>query len=306
MKKRHKIERPDFESESSEDCESSSSSIPADDFCLPDGCPERIDTPKFPSPTSCLSEERLHALEEKIDSANRLLLDLGLSNEQSENGRRILFDGLKGQTVKIKLTCSHEEKEQHPEAEAENEPIELVEQSEIESKTPSQKLKTKRLLKKVNKKKNLLIKRKRKLRKKNKGVIEGKVQLVGRDFVQLMEKGQKILIPFSKVCVTLTKKQFQPAVHEPSMINIDPCFRRELTFNFGETVANDPELVQLFFRIKLSMYLKTSVGERIIVKTDSERLQGIVKSVDSKNIIIDNTAGSSTRISLNSVCYIIK
>lgn len=306
MKKRHKIEQPEFENESSEDRESSSSSIPADDFCLPDGCPEGIDTPKFPSPTSCLSEERLHELEERIDAANRLLLDLGLSNEQSENGRRILFEGLKGQTVKIKLCCSHDEKEQLPESEAENEPIELVEQFEIELKTPSQKRKKKRLLKKINNKKNLLIKRKRKLRKKNKSIIEGKVQLVGRDFVQLMEKGQKILIPFSKVFVTLTKKQFQPAVHEPSLINIDPCFRREITFNFGETVANDPELVQLFFRIKLSMYLKTSVGERILVKTDSERLQGIVKSIDSKNIIIDHTAGRSTSISMNSVCYIIK
>jgi small nuclear ribonucleoprotein (snRNP)-like protein len=307
MKKRHKIEQPEFESESSEEFESSTSSIPVDDFCIPDGCPERIETPKFSSPTSCLSEERLHALEERIDAANRLLLDLGLSNEQSENGRRILFDGLKGKTVKIKVRCSHEESEEHPEAEAETGTIGADVQSDIELKKHFKKSKKKRLLKKkLSKKNRLQFKAKRKTWKKNKNIIEGVVELVGRDFVQLKKKGQKFLIPYSKVCVTLTKKHYQLPVHEPSLIDIEPCFRRELTFNFGETVANDPELVQLFFRIKLSMYLKTSVGERILVKTDNERLQGIVRSIDSHNIIIDNTAASSTSISMNSVCYIIK
>lgn len=218
MKKRHKIEIPVEESSSHELMESSSSSVnsPEDDFCFPDDCPERIETPKIPSPTSCMPEGRLQELEEKIDGANRMLLDLGLSNEQSELGRRILFDGLAGQMVKIKINCSDQD-ESSTEASAAD-PIEEV----INKKTERKKrYKKKRLAKK---------KRKHRYKKKKLGrnFLEGFVQLVGSDFVQLQKNRKTFIIPFNKICLVLSKKPYHPPRNQPPLLDIDPCFRRIL------------------------------------------------------------------------------
>jgi len=313
MKKRHTIETKIIENESVDIFESSSSElIPDNDFCLPDGCPETIDTPEFPSPTSCLSKERLHELEEKIDAANRLLLDLGLSNEEKENGRRILLDGLKGMPVKIKVLCSeqvHTKKvgEGHVDNPLEIQPLIPIEQIEYKKRKIGVKAihkkrpKTKRI-----KKKHMYYKRKRKTSKEGKNFIEGKVHLVGRNFVELTKIGKRILIPFSRICVILTKRRFKPAVHEPALLDIDPCFRRELTFNFGETVAQNPELIQLFFRIQLLKYLESFYGEKSTFFTENGQMQGILKGIENETILLEDLAGIPAPIPAESICYIIK
>lgn len=308
MKKRHKIEKPEVEHESSDILESSSSEgIPGNDFCIPENCPEIIETPRFPSPTSCLQEERLHELEEKIDAANRLLLDLGLSGEQKEHGRRVLFDGLKGKKVKVKINCTQEAGEDIDEtqgAEAEVSHIEQIVNKKLKmSGNPHLK---KRPKTKRGKKKSLQYKHQRKARKPKKDFIEGTVNLVGRNFVEMTNKQKIMLIPLSKVCVVLTKKKYEPPVHDPSLIDIDPCFRRELTFNFGETVANDPELIQLFFRINLLQYLKRFTGQKLTLRTSEGQIQGILKGTDNDSILLDDAASTSANIPAESICLIIK
>ena len=304
MKKRHKIERKEIEN--TDFFESSSSdSIPNNDFCMPEGCQETINTPKFPSPTSCLPEERLHELEEKIDAANRLLLDLGLSNKEKDNGRRILLDGLKGKTVKIKVLRSKDEHggEGEGHAKTPNEIIPLTHIEQIVNKKPNHKkgAKTKRI-----RKKNMNFKRKRKTRKKGKNFIQGKVHLVGRNFVELTKLGNKILIPFSRICVILTERRFEPAVHGPALLDIDPCFRRELTFNFGETVAANPDLIQLFFGIHLSKYLESFYGDKLTIYTEKGQKQGILKGIENGTILLEDIGGNPAPIPAESICYIIK
>lgn len=200
MKKRHKIEIPVEESSSHELMESSSSSVnsPEDYFCFPDDCPERIESPKIPSPTSCMPEGRLHELEEKIDGANRMLLDLGLSNEQSELGRRILFDGLAGQMVKIKINCSD-----HDVSNTEGSPADPIEEVINKGTERKKRSKKKRLAKK---------KRKHRYKKKKlgKNFLEGFVQLVGSDFVQLQKNRKTFIIPFNNICLVLSKKPYHP------------------------------------------------------------------------------------------------
>ncbi|MBT2641246.1 hypothetical protein J7I80_03255 [Bacillus sp. ISL-41] len=296
MKKRHKIEIPDEESSSHEMTESSSSSAnsPKADFCFPDDCPERIETPKFPSPTSCMPEGRLHELEEKIDGANRMLLDLGLSNEQSELGRRILFDGLAGQMVKIKLNCSN-----HNESNTEASPAEPI--GEIINKNTERKkrYKKKRLAKKKRK-------HKYKRKKLGKNFLEGFVQLVGSDFVQLQKNRKTFIIPFNKICLVLTKKPYHPPESQAPLLDIDPCFRRDLTFSFGETVAHDPELIQIFFRIKLSMYLKTFSNEKVTIYTNSEKVLGLLAGLEKGNVNLVSENGQAKEVPLTSFCYLKK
>ena len=296
MKKRHKIEIPVEESSSLELMESSSSTTNSqeDDFCFPDDCPERIETPKIPSPTSCLPEGMLHELEEKIDGANQMLLDLGLSNEQSELGRRILFDGMAGQMVKIKINSSDHDKS-NTEANTAD-PIEEV----INKKTEKKKrFKKKRLAKK---------KRKHRYKKKKlgKNFLEGFVQLVGSDFVQLQKNGKTFIIPFNKICLVLSKKPYHPPKPQASLLDIDPCFRRNLTFNFGETVAHDPELIQIFFRIKLSMYLKTFTDEKVTIYTNSEKVKGLLAGLENGNVNLVSDNGQVKEIPFTSFCYLKK
>lgn len=299
MKKRHKIEIPVEESSSHELVESSSSSANSaeDDFCLPEDCPDVIKTPKIPSPTSCLPEAQLHELEEKIDGANRMLLDLGLSNEQSELGRRILFDGLTGEMVKIKINCSVQDeniRDASPE-----EPIEEVMNRKTDWKKRSKK-------KRLAKKQNVKRKHKHKKKKRRKNLLEGFVHLVGSDFAQIQKKGKIFIIPFNKICLVLSKKRYQPSISKAPLRDIDPCFRRDLTFKFGETVADDPELVQIFFRIKLSMYLKTFADEKVTVYTNSVNEVGVLKGLENGSLHLVNQDGQVKEIPLTSICFLKK
>ncbi|WLR57011.1 hypothetical protein LC048_09140 [Mesobacillus subterraneus] len=296
MKKRHKIEIPVDESSSHEMMESSSSSAtdPEDELCLPEGCPDIIETPKIPSPTSCMPDDRLHELEEKIDKANRMLLDLGLSNVQSELGRRILFDGLAGEMVKIKINCSDS-----GESFTEASPLKPKEEV-LNKKTKKQRYhKKKRLAKKKRK-------HKCKKNKLNKNFLEGFVQLVGSDFVQLQKNRKTFIIPFNKICLVLSKKPYHLPKAKAPLVDIDPCFRRDLTYNFGETVAHDPELIQIFFRIKLSMYLKTFMDEKIKIYTNSEKVIGSLAGLENGNVILVSESAQVKAIPFTTFCYLKK
>ena len=298
MKKRHKIEIPVEESSSHALMESSSS--PAnrqeDDFCLPDDCPELIETPRIPSPTSCLPEGRLHELEEKIDAANTMLLDLGLSGEQPQLGRRILFDGLAGKLVKIKISCSDQDDNN-----TDANPIETIKEVTNKKIKKSKRYKKKRLVNKYKVKH-----KKRYKNKKSKNFLEGFVKLVGSDFVQLQKNGKSFIIPFSKICLVLSKERYEPPKRKVPLADVDPCFRRDLTFKFGETVADDPELVQIFYRIRLSMYLKVFADEKVTIYTNSKKEIGFFKGIENGKVILDNHDGQVKGLSLSSVCYLKK
>ncbi|MHA6250883.1 hypothetical protein [Oceanobacillus sp. CAU 1775] len=85
----------------------------ADDFCIPHcDCPEKIDQPSFPSPTTCMSSDETDLLEARINKANQKLLNLALSGERGVNEVfQNAFDGLQGQAVKVKLHSSSGKKQ---------------------------------------------------------------------------------------------------------------------------------------------------------------------------------------------------
>ncbi|MET1032202.1 MAG: hypothetical protein ABWX97_15150, partial [Domibacillus tundrae] len=65
-------------------------------------CANRFPSPKLASPTSCLPEETLEKVIEKIRDANELLLDLALGEERvPDETYQKVFDGLIGLRVEI-------------------------------------------------------------------------------------------------------------------------------------------------------------------------------------------------------------
>ncbi|OMP66681.1 hypothetical protein [Domibacillus epiphyticus] len=268
----------------------------ADDFCSPENCcPKQLETQKFPSPSSCLPEEALQDLEEKIEAANVLLLNLALSNERPAEGRAESFEGLINQWVEVFITYKDKE----------------AAQSKINDKTlfndsyttsgSSEKKKRKRK-KRSNRRKlvynkrmkarnvrtplkssKLVIKKKKVQKRKS---LTGRVHIVGRDFVLLRKRELEIIIPFSKVASIKLRSRFVQPVNEPELIDIDPCLRRSLTFNFGETVASSPELLHIFFKMTLSIFFLDLLDKKVKIKLLDNVVQGTVEEVTKDSLLL--------------------
>lgn len=109
--------------------------------------------------------------------------------------------------------------------------------------------------------------------------VKGTVFLVGKDFVLLKDEKFDLLVPYEQITCIKPSNRFAEPEKEPRLLDIKPCFRRELTFNFGEVVASSPELIQIFYKMTLKIYLLLVVDEQIRVVTDDESIQGILCDV---------------------------
>ncbi|MDQ0218905.1 hypothetical protein ELQ35_10485 [Peribacillus cavernae] len=226
-----------------------------DDFCIPEfRCPERIETFKFPSPTSCLPPEETEELEARIDAANELLLDLGLSarredEERREEARREAFEGLIGQNVEVELDCPNEN---NPE--------------------------------------------------KNR-VVKGRVHFAGEDFVILRRNEKQVLIPLLKICSIDLQNRFAEPEENQQLIDIDPCLRRAITFNFGEVVSQSPQLIEIFFGLRLGVFLLTFLDQRIKAVLEDEVIAGkLVEATQDSLTVCQN--GGNHEIPIDDVCFL--
>ncbi|RLL42059.1 hypothetical protein D8M04_15865 [Oceanobacillus piezotolerans] len=261
-----------------------------DDFFIPeDCCPQRLETPRFPSPTSCLPEEQTRKLEENIDAINELLLDLALSNERPEEGRRKLFEGLFGQLVDVKVDCLESGVEEDSDS--------LLDEKERKGIFYW----VRRILAIVRRKKAdehhqdvQTIKDKK---------LNGRVDVVGRDFVLLKNNEKEILVPLLKISDITSQGRFVQPSHEPNLRDIDPFLRRELAFNFGKTVASSPELIDIFFKLTLPIFLLIHLDKGIKIKLDNEEIEGILVDVNKESLTIINEG--SREIPIQSICFLI-
>ncbi|OCA90515.1 hypothetical protein A8F94_01110 [Bacillus sp. FJAT-27225] len=254
-----------------------------DGFCIPDCCcPERIPTTLYPSPTSCLTSEETEELEESIRLANRLLLDLGLSGKLDEEGRRRALDGLEGHYVRITVNCDEAE------SEAINEDI-LLDGNGTSSSTnqAENELNGERL----NEKQGTVM-------------LEGKVNLVGFNFVSLLHDGKETIIRLLAISSITATNQTAHVSREPAFIDSDPCFKRELTFHFGEVVSASPELIQIFYRLPLKLYLLLFEGEMITVHSNGELLSGVVCGIEDGMLVLKQTEEKELFLNINDICYI--
>jgi sRNA-binding protein len=282
-----------------------------DDFCIPkDCCPKIIETPKFPSPNSCLPPEETRELEERIDAANRLLLDLGLSGELGIEGRRRAFEGLVGKYVRVNINCAAEEAGGTVPA--------INISNETAKGNPKRKKKAVRKggerVKAAARKRRAAtpVTVKHRCRKGSQRVrppvrfIVGYVKLIGQDFVVLMNKGKEFIIRLNNIVKIQSAKSIEPVVNEPDLLDIDPCLRRALTFNFGETVASSPELIHIFYRLTFTLYLLLLQGGKVKVKVGEEAMIGTVVEVegDTLNLIMKNE--TIRQIPLETICFVKK
>lgn len=291
-----------------------------DDFCIPeDCCPLRLETPKFPSPTSCLPEEQTEELERQIDATNELLLNFALSNEQPELGKMKSLEGLIEQLVEIELDCEETEV---------CKPTKKTTQIEAKESVVKRKRKIWKWRRQVGKiqKRNYKIKKPRvgkranlkkvSKRKQEKAVnqekvivrdnikICGVVCFVGRDFVVLRESNEQIIIPLSKIISLKTDSRILQPLNKPELLNIDPCLRRSLTFNFGETVSCSPELIDIFFKTTLAIFLLNRLHKNMKIKIEDEEIEGTLVEVTSESMRISLCNEKEMDIPFLSVCFI--
>lgn len=116
---------------------------------------------------------------------------------------------------------------------------------------------------------------------------EGKVVLSGYDFVVLRNEEKVFIYPYSQIDIVKPFGRFADPYHDPELSNIDPCFRKELTFNFGDVVSSSPELIHLFFRMRLNIYLLVFEEKHIQLQIEEQTIQGQVKKVDKESIILE-------------------
>uniref|UniRef100_A0A1S2LZZ6 Uncharacterized protein n=1 Tax=Anaerobacillus isosaccharinicus TaxID=1532552 RepID=A0A1S2LZZ6_9BACI len=110
----------------------------------------------------------------------------------------------------------------------------------------------------------------------------------GKDFIILVNSETKnvTVITTNRILFFSSANRKTEAHHEQELISIDPCLRRQLTFNFGETVTKSPFLLNLFFGLDLSMFLESYVGYYCYVRTDREKqeLDGTLIKIRTNSI----------------------
>ena len=133
--------------------------------------------------------------------------------------------------------------------------------------------------------------------------LEGKVTLSGFNFVVLREGERVIMYPYRQIETVKPSGKFSDTYDDPELRNIDPCFRRNLTFHFGEVVSTSPELIHLFFRIRLDVYLLLFEDKQVEVTVDGILFEGKLTNVNKDSIVLD-VDGSIKHIPLEEVSLI--
>ncbi|MCY9374378.1 hypothetical protein [Bacillus spizizenii] len=132
----------------------------------------------------------------------------------------------------------------------------------------------------------------------------------GLDFIILDDFEENILIPFNRIrFVQHTNDHGSHMGHVQELIDIDTCLRREIILHFGEIVSKSPYLINLFFGLKLNLFLESFIGCKIVVKLaegDSGQIilmDGTLQCVEDDSIQI-NTKKDIVELHLNDICFI--
>lgn len=117
--------------------------------------------------------------------------------------------------------------------------------------------------------------------------VEGVVTFVGYDFIILREGDYAFIFLFEKMERIEPYGKYSEPYPKLELGEIEPCLRRELTFNFGKIVAASPELIHLFFGIRLEKYLLSMEDKRIQIKMGDISVDGLLTDADKETITLD-------------------
>ena len=120
------------------------------------------------------------------------------------------------------------------------------------------------------------------------GRLAGIVHLSGFDFVSIRTDGKVVLLPYRQIESVHPAGKYAELYSDPELTEIDSKLRRDLIFGFGKVVASSPELIHLFFRIRLSVYLLLFEAQRMQAFLNGELVEGLLTDVDRESIVLKN------------------
>lgn len=135
--------------------------------------------------------------------------------------------------------------------------------------------------------------------------VSGGLKDVGRDFIQVDTVGPQTFMPFDRICtITRTDTGPLPPRQGGALRHIDPVLRRNLILRFGETVACDPELINIFFGLPLHLRLTRFLGQQAFVQTDGQSFEGPLCAAEEEFIHVQVAENRVRQINLADICFI--
>ncbi|MFS0577118.1 hypothetical protein AB1K83_15880 [Sporosarcina sp. 179-K 3D1 HS] len=131
--------------------------------------------------------------------------------------------------------------------------------------------------------------------------VRGKVTLAGFDFVVLQVEEGAFIVPYSQIEKILPAGRFAETFPDPRLKDASKDCQKALTFRFGELVASTPELIHLFFRMRLEVFLLTLEARTLQVLTEDSTFHGILKQVNRGTICL-SVGEKEVEIPLSRVC----
>ncbi|SOC15024.1 hypothetical protein SAMN05880501_10822 [Ureibacillus xyleni] len=132
--------------------------------------------------------------------------------------------------------------------------------------------------------------------------LSGRIATAGRDFLQINEVGSSTFILYRHL-LSVTRVDDCDESREPEFIDVNQETRRELAFNFGQFVGKNPDLVNLFFGIRLYLFLKKYIGKDVQVHLSNECITGTLIETDEGKITVKNKLGE-IELSISEILYL--
>ncbi len=138
----------------------------------------------------------------------------------------------------------------------------------------------------------------------NNNKVNGILRDAGLDFIILEEKESLSIIPMERI-VSIEKEECEQPLHEPKLLTIDPCLRRELTFHFSEVVSRSPYLLNIFIGISLPLLMESFVCCYAYVQKENSALEvyGRIVEVNDRSIILEEF-GEKFAVDFDEICIL--
>jgi hypothetical protein len=118
-------------------------------------------------------------------------------------------------------------------------------------------------------------------------LISGMVTLAGKDFLQIIDEAKiNTIVPYHVICEVNSNERIDDVKEGKALLKLESCVRRELTFNFGNTVTSSPELFAIFFGRSLIHFLKSLINSEITVHNEGQLYTGILEKVTEEDFSI--------------------
>ena len=132
---------------------------------------------------------------------------------------------------------------------------------------------------------------------------EGKVAMIGRDFVMVTDLKKRIWIPYN--AIESATIPFGHPTYSDSQQNFiyDNQLQQKLVLQFGETVGKREALIRQFFEESLQTNLNSWKGVWVEVKTDQKTHFGKIKNTSKRELFLTSFK-KEEEIQLNEVRYL--